>query len=336
MDFQDYINDKKLHLLVTFTSALFFTALLWLFGIGSGELVLLWVCFVCIAAGCVIVDYGRIRRRFAYLQSVMDSLDQKYLLAQIADKPQSAAERFYFRLLQTALKAMTDEVSASRRLNEEYRDFVEQWIHEIKTPVTGIQLLCENNRSDVARKVLTQAEMISQSVERILFYARLGSVEKDYLISEISLKACVLEVLARSKQFLIRNQVCVCTEGLTDTVYSDGKWLQFILNQLLINSVKYRGSLPPVIEMASKEQGDHVTLSVTDNGMGIRESEIGRVFDKGFVGSNGRAGKNATGIGLYLCDRLCRKLGIELEIESRAGEYTTVLLHFPKGKDLGK
>lgn len=334
MDFRDYISDKKLHLLIILTSALFFTALLWLFGIGGGELILLWICFACITVGFALFDYMHRRRRFAYLQSVLDSLDQKYLLAQIADKPQSAAEQFYFRLMQTALKAMTEEVSASRRLNEEYRDFVEQWIHEMKAPVTGIQLLCENNRSDVTRKVLIQAEMISQGVERVLFYARLGSVEKDYLISEISLKDCVSEVLAQNKQFLIQNRVCVHTQALADTVYSDGKWLQFILNQLLINSVKYRGSQPPVIRMASQEHGDYVTLSVTDNGVGIRESEISRVFDKGFVGSNGRAGKNATGIGLYLCDQLCRKLGIELEIESAAGEYTTVLLHFPKGESL--
>lgn len=334
MNFREYWNDKKLYLLVVFSGALFFTALLWLFGIGAGELLLLWICFACITAGLTVSEYTRRRRRFRYLQSVADALDQKYLLAEIADKPQSETERFYFGMLQTALKAMTDEVAASRRLNDEYRDFVEQWIHEMKVPVTGIQLLCENNKSDVMRKVLTQTELISQSVERVLFYARLGSAEKDYLITEVSLKACALEVLAQNRQFLIQNHVCVQTEALTDTVHSDQKWLQFILNQILINSVKYRGSLPPVVEMASQDHGDYVTMSVTDNGIGILESEIGRVFDKGFVGSNGRAGKNATGIGLYLCSRLCGKLGIDMEIRSQAGAYTTVLLHFPKESHL--
>ncbi len=128
-----------------------------------------------------------------------------------------------------------------------------------------------------------------QGVERVLFYARLGSVEKDYLITEVSLKACVSEVLAQNKQFLIRNNVRVQTETLTDMVYSDAKWLQFILSQLIVNSVKYQGASSPVITMASKEQENCVTLSVTDNGIGIRESEISRVFEKGYVGSNGRA-----------------------------------------------
>jgi hypothetical protein len=104
----------------------------------------------------------------------------------------------------------------------------------MKVPITGIQLLCENNKSSVTRKILTQTEMISQSVERVLFYARLGSVEKDYLITEVPLKACVLEVLAQDKQFLIQNNVCIHTETLCGTVYSDQKWLQFILNQIII------------------------------------------------------------------------------------------------------
>ena len=329
MDIRDYISDKKIHFLTIFSGALFFTALLWLFGLGAGELIRLWICFICMVAGIVGFDYVRLRRRLADLQSVLDSLDQKYLLAEIADRPQSVIERFYFRFMRTALKAMTDEVSASRRLNDEYRDFVEQWIHEMKAPITGIALLCENNRSDVTRKVMTEAEMILQSVERVLFYARLGSVEKDYLIAEVSLKDCVLEILAQNRQFLIQNRVCVHTEAVTHSVYSDRKWLQFMLNQILLNSVKYQGCRPLVIEIASRKQGNDVILSVTDNGMGIRESELCRVFDKGFVGSNGRAGKHATGIGLYLCDQLSRKLGIELEIESEPGEYTTVQLRFP-------
>ena len=99
---------------------------------------------------------------------------------EITDAPTSELEKAYFELMKTALKAMTDEVSGSNRLNREYREFIEQWIHEMKVPITGIQLLCENNKSGVTRKILTQTEMISQSVERVLFYARLRSVEKDY------------------------------------------------------------------------------------------------------------------------------------------------------------
>lgn len=334
MSFSSYLNDKKAVFLVSFAGGMFFSMLFWLFGLEISEIILLWICFICIAGSVLLWDYLSRRRRLLYLRSVMDSLDQKYLFTEITDTPTSELEKVYWRLMKTALKTMTDEVSRSNRLNREYRDFIEQWIHEMKVPITGIQLLCENNKSSATRKIMTQTEMISQSVERVLFYARLGSVEKDYLITEVPLKACVLEVLTQNKQFLIQNNVCIHMETLSDTVYSDQKWLQFILNQIIINSVKYQGSQPLIIDVTSQDQGDYVTLSVTDNGIGIKESELDRVFDKGFVGSNGRTGKNATGIGLYLCNQLCTRLGISIEMKSKAGEYTTVLLYFPKSSFL--
>jgi len=334
MSFSSYLSDKKVVLLVCFSGGLFFSLLLWLFGLETGEIFLLWICFIFIVAGLLLWNYLDQHRRLRHLRAVMDALDQKYLFAEITDAPTSEMEKAYFELMKTALKAMTDKVSQSNRLNREYQEFIEQWIHEMKVPITGIQLLCENNKSSVTRKILTQTEMISQSVERVLFYARLGSVEKDYLITEVPLKTCVLEVLAQNKQFLIQNNVCIHMETLCGTVYSDQKWLQFILNQIIINSVKYQGRKPLVIDVTAQDQGDYVTLSVTDNGLGIKESELGRVFDKGFVGSNGRTEKSSTGIGLYLCDQLCTKLGISIEIKSKPGEYTTVLLHFPRSEFL--
>ena len=330
MKLSSYLSDKKVVLLACSAGGLFFCVLLGLFGLEIGEIVLLLICFVLMAAGLFLRDFLGQRKRLRYLRTVMDALGQKYLFAEITDAPTSEFEKAYFELMKTALTAMTDEVSRCTRLNREYREYIEQWIHEMKVPITGIQLLCENNKSSVTRKIITQTEMISQSVERVLFYARLGSVEKDYLITEVSLKSCVLEVLAQNKQFLIQNNVRVNTETLSDTVYSDQKWLQFILNQIIINSVKYQSSQPPVIDVTSQEQENYVTLSITDNGIGIKESELSRVFDKGFVGSNGRTGRNSTGIGLYLCDQLCARLGISIEVKSKAGEYTTVLLHFPK------
>lgn len=144
----------------------------------------------------------------------------------------------------------------------------------------------------------------------------------------------MLEVLSRNKQFLIHNRVCVHTNSISDFVYSDSKWLGFIINQIIFNSIKYCSDKPPVIQIKSKDMGDYVTLSITDNGIGIKPSEVNRVFDKGFVGSNGRMRKKSTGIGLYLCDQLCLKLGIGIDIESKAECYTTVLLHFPKSNHL--
>lgn len=335
MKYPDYITDRKSALLICLAGGLFFSVLLFSFGIGMAELFLLWVCFISITFFTFLGGYLNQRKRVRYLLSVLDSLDQKYLFAQIADRPESNLEQFYFRLMKTALKAMTDEVAQAQRLNNEYKDFIEQWVHEIKAPITGIQLICENNRSETTRKIMTQTELIEQDVEKALFYARLGNVEKDYFIKEVSLRKCVMEVLARNKQFLLQNKVCVHTESIPDTVYSDDKWLCFILNQIIYNSIKYRSSRSPILQIESRNMGNnYITLSVTDNGIGIRPSELSRVFEKGFVGSNGRAGNNATGIGLYLCAQLSARLGIGIDIESEAGQSTTVSLYFPKSGHL--
>ena len=334
MKFSDYMKDNQTSLLICFTGSLFFTVLLFFLGISLSEIVFLWICFAGIVSFAIFSDFRKKQKRMQYLLETMETLDKKYLIAEIADRPETELEKIYFRLLKTALKSMTDEVTEIRRLNVEYKDFIEQWIHEIKVPITGVQLLCENNKTEIMRKIIAQTELMEQSIEKLLFYARLGSVEKDYLIKEISLKQCVLEVLSRNKQFLIHNRVCVHTDSISDFVYSDSKWLGFIINQIIFNSIKYCSDKPPVLQIKSKDMGDYVTLSITDNGIGIKPSEVNRVFDKGFVGSNGRMRKKSTGIGLYLCDQLCLKLGIGIDIESKAGCYTTVLLHFPKSNHL--
>lgn len=330
MKLTDFLRDKKYAILLFLLGSLFVSAFLLIFGIGAGELALLWMLCALLFGGGICCEYVRQRKRIQKLLSLLYSLDQKYLIAEIADKPENSMEKAYFCMLKTALKAMTDEVSGAQRLNREYREFIEQWVHEIKVPITGIELLCENNKTDVSRRILSQTEQIEQNVERALFYARLGSVEKDYLIREISLRDCVLESLSQNRQFLIQNSVCVNTDSVAHTVCSDEKWVVFILNQLLVNSVKYRSERPCKIEISSKDLGKTIQLTVTDNGIGIKESEIGRVFDKGFTGSNGRAAKNSTGIGLYLCRQLCMRLGLEIAVTSQQGLYTTVSLSFPK------
>lgn len=213
---------------------------------------------------------------------------------------------------------------------------MEQWVHEIKLPVTGIRLLCENQKTDLTRKILSQTERIGQDVEKVLFLARLGSVEKDFLIQEISLRECVMEALARNKYFLIESGACVHTENLSHAVRSDRQWIVFLLNQFLSNSLKYRNHRPLTLTIGSEDTDTHVILSFSDNGVGIRPSELGRIFDKGFVGSNGRSagasgGSGATGMGLFICAGLCERLGIGIDAESDWRQSATFRLLFPKG-----
>lgn len=337
MRFSDYLYEVRAVLLVCFAGGLFFTLILAAFGMGAAQLVLLWISFCLILFPTLACCWRKKHRRLSYLSDAFQALEPKYLLAEIADAPDSALEQAYFGLLRAALKSMTDQVAVSERQAREYREFLEQWVHEIKLPVTGIQLLCENNRTDVTRKILAQTQRIEQDVEKVLFYARLGSAEKDYLIREVSLRDCVMDVLARNRQLLIESGASVHTD-VPHTVRSDPRQLSFLLTQIISNSLKYRSERSPVLDIVSRDCGGHIELTVTDNGIGIRPSELPRIFDKGFVGSNGRGtgarpASAATGMGLYLCARLCERLGIGIRAESDWNESASLRLYFPGDMD---
>lgn len=115
-------------------------------------------------------------------------------------------------------------------------------------------------------------------------------------------------------------------------IYSDDKWLEFIITQILINSVKYKKD-EIAIKFTTRKYDNKIELIIEDNGKGIDSSELGRVFNKGFTGSNGRNIQNSTGLGLYLCKKLSRKLGMNIGIESEKGEFTRVILSFPDGSN---
>ncbi len=224
---------------------------------------------------------------------------------------------------------MLEEIEAVQRERKEYREYIEQWIHEVKTPITAIRLLCENHRSDTSRELLAELEHINRYTEQALYYARSEETQRDYLIRETPLGDVIHGAVADNKYLLRRHQVKVEVEDAGICAYTDDKWLRFLLDQLISNAVKYRGSDPKLRFVAGERQG-RVFLAVEDNGIGIPESDLPRIFDKGFTGTNGRLQKSSTGIGLYLCRKLCDKLGIDLTAESGGrGKGTRMELTFP-------
>ena len=161
-----------------------------------------------------------------------------------------------------------------------------------------------------------------------------GQVSNDFMIREVNLTEIVKNVLARNKKIMIQNHMKVEMEDVKMTAYTDEKWLAFILNQMMINSIQYKAQNNPEIKIEIKQYKENVTLSIKDNGIGIKSSEIDRVFEKGFTGTNGRRQKKSTGIGLYLCKRLCQELGMELEAESKENEFTKMTIWIPKNQKM--
>lgn len=279
-----------------------------------------------------VVNYIRKNRYINEINSIIDGLEEKYLISEVIEKPKREEDLAYYKILKRTNKSMLENVTKVKTTQKDYKDYIESWVHEIKIPITSAKLICENNKSEITNKIDEEVEKINNYVEQALFYARLDQVSSDFMIRKINLAEVVRNVLARNKKIMIQNNIKVEVKDVTVDVFSDEKWLEFILNQIIINSIKYKKEQNATISISGIENKENVHLKIKDNGIGIKESEINRIFDKGFTGTNGRNQKKSTGIGLYLCKRLCEELDMNLTAKSKENEYTEITIIIPRNK----
>ncbi len=194
-------------------------------------------------------------------------------------------------------------------------------------------MIIENNKNSVTKSIEEELDKIEDYTQQALFYARSNTVEKDYFIKKVLLKDIVNNCIKKNKNIFIEEKISLNLNDLETYVNTDSKWIIFILNQIIQNSIKYKKQDTNLeIEIYSKIAKENVILYIEDNGIGIKKEELTRVFEKGFTGTNGRlSNKKSTGIGLYLCKKLCDKLSIGLDLNSIQNEGTQVRLIFPIG-----
>ena len=283
----------------------------------------------------------RRRARLQELEAILEGLDRKYLFAECIPPARDLYERRLLELTRRAGRAMVGAVSDAQAAQREYREYVERWVHEVKTPITAARLICNRLEGESRRKLTYELGQIEAHVERALFYARAESPHRDCLFRQTGLAEIVAQAIEAHRTLLIHSGVQVETRGLDCSVFTDGKWAGFILGQLLQNAARYRGEAP-VIQISARTLGRQVQLTVRDNGIGIPAHELPRIFDRGFTGSNGRSrdgqspAAGSTGMGLYLCKKLAGFLALELSVTSREGAGTTVTLTFPARENLTK
>ncbi|MDR1213663.1 MAG: sensor histidine kinase [Propionibacteriaceae bacterium] len=208
----------------------------------------------------------------------------------------------------------------------DYQEYVELWVHEIKTPLAGAKLASQNAGDRAVQEAL---ERIEGLVEQALFYARSRSHEQDYLIRAVLLGELVDGAVRNQARRLIDGGVSVVIASCDLTVMTDPQWTIFVIRQIIDNAVKYGGRQ---IEFRGRRQADQVALDIHDDGAGVSAQDVGRVFQKGFYGRNGRHGDRPTGLGLYLGWKICAKLGLGLSLFSPPGQGTTLTILFPAAR----
>lgn len=216
---------------------------------------------------------------------------------------------------------------------QDQKDYIDSWVHEIKVPLAAVNLIMQSVEDDLAEDkymlVENELEKIDDYVEQVLYYARLDSFSRDYLIQEYSLKSIVQTAVRGEANHFIQKNLHLEITGDDVQVLTDVKWVNYILKQILSNAVKYTAN-DGHIRILMEQTAGGIALKIRDSGIGIPKEDLHRIFDKGFTGENGRlAEQHSTGLGLYLAYNLAEKLNIRLSAESAEGEGTTMILFFP-------
>ena len=332
MKFRNYLKDKILYIILLIVAIATIEILLIPY-IMPVYIKIYVAIAIFIAFGIAfLIEYYSKKNYYQTINSRVKELQEEYLITEVLPQANFLEGKILEEIIKDIGKSMLENVNKYKYLQEDYKEYIELWIHEIKIPIATSKMIVENNKNEVTESIDEELDKIENYTEQALFYARSNAVEKDYLIRKINLKEIVNASILKNKMQLIQNKISINTNSIDKIVYTDSKWCIFILNQIIQNSIKYAKEQNKKIDIYAEEKKEKIILKVKDNGIGINQSEISRVFEKGFTGSNGRInGKKSTGIGLYLCKKLCDKLGMGLELKSKKDVGTEVELIFPVG-----
>ena len=251
---------------------------------------------------------------------------EKNILNDLEDLPKSLDIRidYYHKIIEKLYEELEKLTQENRQKNTDMVDYYSMWVHQIKTPIAAMNFLLDNEEID--RKILQQELFkIERYVEMVLTYIRLDSISSDYVITKINLDEVVKDSVKKYATIFINKKIKLNYVSHETMVISDKKWLSFAFEQILGNSVKYSGTGGEItIETCENK------LVIEDKGIGIKEEDLPRIFEKGFTGFNGRYEKKSSGLGLYLCKKTLDKLGHHVEISSKVGEGTRIEIIFPK------
>ena len=251
-------------------------------------------------------------------------------------KPKSYEQILFHEVISALYTEQNLKIQRLYDQKKDYEEFITSWVHQAKTPIAVSRLLVENNSNTPNKETLYSLEeeldKIENYIEQALYYSKIDDFSKDYLINEVEIDRLVKDAVKKQAKTFINKKINIEIDNTDITVTTDKKWFSFILDQVLTNALKYTSD-HGYIKIYGLTENKTQKLIIEDNGIGIKLEDLNRVFDKGFTGHNGRENYKSTGIGLYLSKRLAKKLGHDVTIESKYGEYTKVAIIFPRLMD---
>ncbi len=277
---------------------------------------------ICLCVGLImlIVDFLRIRKKHILLSRIRDMAD---VIAGTFPVVSGIEDEDYQQVIKLLSKEYTDFETVTSRRYSDMIDYYTVWAHQIKTPIASMRLHIQNEDSELSRKMSSDLLRIEQYVEMVLTFLRLDSDTSDYVIKEYDLDSIIKSAVKKYASDFIERKLKLEYEPVELRVITDEKWLSFVIEQILSNALKYTTSGSITISLKHRN-----VLSIKDTGMGIAPEDLPRIFDKGYTGYNGRVDSKASGIGLYLCKRICTNLGHVIRAESIVDKGTEVLIEF--------
>ncbi|MDE7270817.1 MAG: sensor histidine kinase [Acetatifactor sp.] len=273
---------------------------------------------VCTVLGVVFVavDLVRVRQKHAKLAGI-----EKLTAAMISDMPDidSVEDEDYQKII-AALRSEVEELETALWMRyQEMTDYYTVWVHQIKTPISSMKLVLQNEDTALARKLSADLFRIEQYVGMVLAFLRMDSESSDYVFRECDLDKIIRQSVKKFSIEFIERKIRLCYEPIREKIITDEKWFSFCMEQILSNALKYtrEGSVKIYLQAPK-------ILCIEDTGIGIAPEDLPRIFEKGYTGYNGRRDKQASGLGLYLCRRICDSLGIRISAESEMGRGTII------------
>ena len=278
---------------------------------------------LCAMIGAGLLVFGYMRTRGVHQELEMISRLQSELIDELPE-PRGPQDLQYQRIIRSLCEENRQRQAGLTKKYRDMLDYYTAWVHQIKTPIASMKLSLQNEDSALARQSLNDLKRIEQYVDMVLTYLKLDSGDIDYVIREHELDDIIRQAVRSFAGEFIDRKIRLEYEPVQFTVLTDDKWLAFVLEQIISNALKYTN------EGAIRIYMEESTLCVSDTGIGIAAEDIPRIFEKGFTGYNGRKDRRATGIGLYLCKRICDNLSHGITAESVVGEGTTIRIDLSK------